>query len=174
MSINSKVKKEHGTCAYRSIRGCPGREAGVLKDQPGNPGVCDHWLDYNGTSKVNEVNYCTQCGEGTTSPNWDGSKDDTTEVTPIEIIAAAIDDLTGIEAFCIGNSIRYLLNWNTAPDIEDLKKASWYLSYIIYLYDNGYDAEQAFLSFDIFTQEVKDKIHEKVTAHGNVGYVPKK
>ncbi len=49
----------------------------------------------------------------------------------IDVIKAATDGLTGIEAFCIGNSLKYQWRWKEKNGIEDLKKARWYLDYLI-------------------------------------------
>lgn len=49
----------------------------------------------------------------------------------IDVIEAFCDNLTGIEAFCTGNAIKYLCRWNKKNGIEDLRKAEWYLQRLI-------------------------------------------
>lgn len=49
----------------------------------------------------------------------------------IDAIKAATCDLVGIEAFCTGNSIKYLYRWKDKNGTEDLKKARWYLDRLI-------------------------------------------
>lgn len=49
----------------------------------------------------------------------------------IDIINAATEDLVGIEAVCVGNTIKYLCRWKKKNGLEDLKKARWYLDRLI-------------------------------------------
>jgi hypothetical protein len=49
----------------------------------------------------------------------------------IDIIKAWTKGLEGIEAVCTANAIKYISRWKYKNGIEDLKKARWYLSYII-------------------------------------------
>ena len=49
----------------------------------------------------------------------------------IDAIEAATEGLTGIEAVCTGNAIKYLWRWKRKNGIEDLKKARWYLDRLI-------------------------------------------
>lgn len=46
----------------------------------------------------------------------------------IEALKAAISGLTGIEAFCTANAIKYLWRWKHKNGIEDIDKAIWYLN----------------------------------------------
>lgn len=48
----------------------------------------------------------------------------------IEAIGAATSDLSGIEAFCIGNAIKYVWRWRQKGSLQDLDKAIWYIGYI--------------------------------------------
>jgi hypothetical protein len=45
----------------------------------------------------------------------------------IDAIEAATCNLSGIEAFCTGNAIKYLWRWKQKNGIEDLEKAAWYI-----------------------------------------------
>lgn len=48
----------------------------------------------------------------------------------IDAIEAATANLSGIEAFCTGNAIKYLWRWKQKGGIEDLHKARWYINRI--------------------------------------------
>ena len=49
----------------------------------------------------------------------------------IDTLAAATVDLTGIEAVCTANAIKYLWRWKLKNGAEDLKKAQWYINHLI-------------------------------------------
>lgn len=49
----------------------------------------------------------------------------------IDIIQAFCKDLSGVEAFCIANAIKYLCRFDKKNGVEDLKKAQWYIDYVI-------------------------------------------
>lgn len=49
----------------------------------------------------------------------------------IEGLAAATNGLEGIEAVCTANAIKYLWRWKYKNGVEDLKKAIWYINYLI-------------------------------------------
>lgn len=49
----------------------------------------------------------------------------------IEAIKAAIVHLTGIDAMCTANAIKYLWRWKHKNGLEDLKKAQWYIERLI-------------------------------------------
>jgi hypothetical protein len=49
----------------------------------------------------------------------------------IDAIEAATVNLTGIEAVCTGNVIKYSWRWKLKNGVEDLKKAAWYLHKLI-------------------------------------------
>ena len=46
----------------------------------------------------------------------------------IDAIESATEGLTGIEAFCTGNAIKYLWRWKHKNGVEDLDKAIWYIN----------------------------------------------
>lgn len=52
----------------------------------------------------------------------------TGKVECIDALESALSGLTGIEAFCTGNAIKYLWRWKQKNGIEDLKKAEWYIN----------------------------------------------
>lgn len=49
----------------------------------------------------------------------------------IEAIKAATVNLTGIEAVCTANAIKYLWRWKEKNGAEDLNKAIWYIKKLI-------------------------------------------
>ena len=53
------------------------------------------------------------------------------EIECIEALSAATVNLQGIEAFCTANAIKQLWRWKQKNGAEDLKKASWYINYLI-------------------------------------------
>lgn len=55
----------------------------------------------------------------------------TAGIETIEVIEAFTDGLEGIEAVCTGNALKYLCRWKKKNGIEDIRKARWYLDYLI-------------------------------------------
>ena len=53
----------------------------------------------------------------------------------IYVIEAFVAELTGIEAVCIGNIIKYVLRYKKKNGVEDLKKARFYLNKVIDMLD---------------------------------------
>lgn len=53
------------------------------------------------------------------------------KVECIDAIESATGDLTGIEAVCTANIIKYVWRWKLKNGVEDLEKASWYLHKLI-------------------------------------------
>ena len=49
----------------------------------------------------------------------------------IDVIKEVTFNLTGEEAFCIGNALKYIWRWRHKNGTEDIKKAVWYLNRII-------------------------------------------
>lgn len=49
----------------------------------------------------------------------------------IDIIEAVTFDSKGIEAFDIGNVIKYICRWKGKNGLQDLEKAKWYLEHLI-------------------------------------------
>lgn len=45
----------------------------------------------------------------------------------IDALKAATVGLTGIEAVCTANAIKYLWRWKHKNGVEDIEKAIWYL-----------------------------------------------
>ena len=49
----------------------------------------------------------------------------------IDIIDEFCKDLSGTEAVCTANAIKYILRWKKKNGVQDLKKAVWYLTHLI-------------------------------------------
>lgn len=49
----------------------------------------------------------------------------------INVIEDVTKDLTGLEAVCTANVIKYMWRWKLKNGVEDLKKARWYLNKLI-------------------------------------------
>lgn len=49
----------------------------------------------------------------------------------IEALKAATEGLEGVESFCTANAIKYLWRWKWKNGVEDLKKAIWYINYLM-------------------------------------------
>lgn len=55
----------------------------------------------------------------------------TDTIETIQVIEAFTKDLKGIEAVCTGNVIKYICRWNKKNGLEDLRKARWYIDFLI-------------------------------------------
>lgn len=53
------------------------------------------------------------------------------KVECIEALESATAGLSGIEAVCTANAIKYLWRWKRKNGIEDVKKAQWYINHLI-------------------------------------------
>lgn len=49
----------------------------------------------------------------------------------IDAIKAATVGKTGIEAFCVGNAIKYLWRYEEKNGLQDVEKAKWYIERLI-------------------------------------------
>lgn len=49
----------------------------------------------------------------------------------IDALAAATINLTGLEAVCTANAIKYLWRWKMKNGVEDLRKAIWYIDRLL-------------------------------------------
>ena len=54
-----------------------------------------------------------------------------TGLETIDVIEAFTSDLTGMDAVCTANVIKYICRWKHKNGLEDLKKAQWYLNRLI-------------------------------------------
>jgi len=55
------------------------------------------------------------------------------KIQAIDAIASAVMDLNGVDSFCTANAIKYLWRWKDKGGVEDLRKARWYIDYLIAL-----------------------------------------
>lgn len=53
------------------------------------------------------------------------------EIECIDALEAATIRLTGIEAVCTANAIKYLWRWKEKGGKEDLEKAIWYIQRLL-------------------------------------------
>lgn len=53
------------------------------------------------------------------------------KVECIDALAAATISLSGLDAVCTANAIKYLWRWKQKNGVEDLKKAQWYINKLI-------------------------------------------
>lgn len=53
------------------------------------------------------------------------------EIECIDIIRVMTTDKVGLEAFCIGNVVKYLYRCHHKNGIEDVEKAAWYLNKLL-------------------------------------------
>ena len=53
------------------------------------------------------------------------------KVECIDALEAATINLTGIDAVCTANAIKYLWRWKEKNGIEDLRKAQWYINRLL-------------------------------------------
>lgn len=95
--------------------------ANTLKDYCGEQKTCEDcmlykllWAKWETSDSVNHPAHYTQGG-----------------IECIDAVEAAVSDLSGIEAVCTGNAIKYLWRWKRKNGIEDLKKARWYINRLI-------------------------------------------
>lgn len=54
-----------------------------------------------------------------------------TGLETIDVIDAFTEDLSGMEAVCTANVLKYVCRWKKKNGVEDLKKARWYLNRLI-------------------------------------------
>lgn len=59
------------------------------------------------------------------------------KVECIDCLEAATEGLTGIEAVCTANAIKYLYRWKRKNGKEDLLKAQWYINHLIEHIESG-------------------------------------
>lgn len=69
----------------------------------------------------------------------------------IDIIDEFCKDLTGTEAVCTANAIKYILRWKKKNGVQDLKKAVWYLTHMIERFADAECEDHA--KFDEWRQE---------------------
>lgn len=58
----------------------------------------------------------------------------------IDALASATCNLTGIEAVCTANAIKYMWRWKEKNGSEDIEKAIWYMNRLL-MEVNGNDSK---------------------------------
>ena len=53
------------------------------------------------------------------------------KVECIDALEAATTNLTGIDAVCTANAIKYLWRWKDKGGADDLRKAQWYINKLL-------------------------------------------
>jgi hypothetical protein len=53
------------------------------------------------------------------------------DIECIDALESATVNLTGIEAVCTANAIKYLWRWKEKNGVEDLRKAQWYIQRLL-------------------------------------------
>ena len=56
------------------------------------------------------------------------------KVECIDALAAATAGLSGMDAVCTANAIKYLWRWKMKNGLEDLRKAQWYVDKLLKTY----------------------------------------
>ena len=84
-----------------------------------NPAACENAESkcYDKESNVDMVNHPSHYTQG--------------GIECIDCIKSATVGKVGIEAFCVGNAIKYLFRYEEKNGIEDVKKARWYIDRLI-------------------------------------------
>ena len=59
----------------------------------------------------------------------------TGKIECIDAIEAAVSELSGLNAVCTANVIKYVWRWKHKNGLQDLRKAQWYLEKLINLQD---------------------------------------
>ena len=100
----------------------------------GKYGYC-WWVEYECLEKIEEADTETKEERMDTDKEKEmvnhPSHYTSGKVECIDAIESATGDLTGIEAVCTANIIKYVWRWKLKNGIEDLEKASWYLNKLI-------------------------------------------
>lgn len=86
----------------------------------------------------------------------------------IDVLRSFTEGLNGIEAVCTGNALKYLCRWKHKNGVEDLRKAVWYINYLI-----GYlEGPKEKIIPDALQEEI-DKFINKMSNPTDVKYVVK-
>lgn len=78
------------------------------------------------------------------------------DIECIEAIKAATVGKTGVEAFCVGNAIKYLWRCEAKNGIEDVKKAAWYVNRLIFELEAQQHKEDTSFDYDFIPDEYGD------------------
>lgn len=61
----------------------------------------------------------------------------------IDVIEAFTEDLSGIEAVCTANALKYICRWKAKNGVQDVKKAVWYLTRLIERLEEKKDSKES-------------------------------
>lgn len=78
----------------------------------------------------------------------------------VDVIHELTQDLAGIQAFCLGNTIKYLWRFQHKNGVEDLKKAKWYLDRLIKEFDTDVVVDVRLFDTNLKEQYVYNPNHE--------------
>lgn len=135
MTDNKTAEPEHDIPKYKSCQryiDCSCDNAKIFADKPGIKFDCSKCRSYiRGYYKL-PTNTPTNTP---TEPEHDAVNHPAHYtaggIECIEALKAATTRLTGIEAVCTANAIKYLWRWKEKNGTEDLKKAIWYIERLI-------------------------------------------
>lgn len=81
---------------------------------------------------INGIPECERCDNGEYDPvNRPKHYQSKAGIEVIDVIDAFTEDLSGIEAVCTGNILKYVCRWKQKNGLQDLEKAKWYLDKLI-------------------------------------------
>jgi len=72
-------------------------------------------------------NSAKECLENVEHPNYYTAGG----IECIDAVHAVTKNLIGMECVCTANVLKYIWRWKLKNGVEDLKKAKWYLEYLI-------------------------------------------
>lgn len=73
----------------------------------------------------------------------------------IDVINEFTKGLDGVEAFAIGNALKYICRFDKKNGVEDLKKAQWYLDYVVRYRESGRKNHDAMVDSIVGLMNVK-------------------
>lgn len=73
----------------------------------------------------------------------------------IDVIKEFTKCLDGVEAFAIGNALKYICRFDKKNGVEDLKKAQWYLDYVVKYRESGRKNHDAMVDSIVGLMNVK-------------------
>jgi hypothetical protein len=91
----------------------------------------DNILDFIKKQKNDELPINHQNKETPINPDYYKGNIET-----IDYIEQITTDLTGLEAICVFNIIKYISRYSKKNGIEDVKKSQWYLNKLIKFLEN--------------------------------------
>ena len=83
----------------------------------------------------------------------------------IDIIDEFTKDLSGTEAVCTANAIKYILRWKKKNGIQDVKKAIWYLTHLVEHLENKEREEHAEFDEELFNKRKKPAEYDGSDEH---------